>query len=717
MKLAESPFYAAGGGQVADVGTIECAQRRLPRARGGRVPARRRPGARGRRRARASSSQGEPVLARVDHLRAPRDRGQPHGHPPAAGGAARAPRRARAPGRLLRRARTSCASTSATARRSASEELRDVEDRGQRVDRPERPRAPDHDDARRGQAPRRDGAVRREVRRGRAHGRGRGRATTRASSAAARTCARTAEIGPSGSSARPPARRTCGASRRVTGPAAVALLREHDRLLGEIGAELRTRPEEAPEAVRSARAGAQASWRRRSSRAPARRTAAARSTSTRSRAPAEEIAGAKVLAASGGGARREGAARRGRPRQGPARRRGDPARHGRRRRVHLVASVAPALVERGVKAGAVVKVAAEVVGGGGGGRDTMAQAGGRDPEKLDAAIEAARSAIEAALGLMRVARPGVGERRGADWHGGERCAVRVLALDYGSARCGCAVSDPTGTIVTPLETSSARPPSAGWRAARARRSSARPSASSSGCRCRSTAATPSRRARRARSPSALRAVSGARCRWSCTTSASPRGWPSACRGRERRARTPARPPTCSRAGSRRDRVRVPGLGTRRSITAGARTDRRGARTRSTGARTRRRARGRARPASRAAGSSAGRPATARRAEPARRPCRAASRRPSSRRAERAAASTAERERPPPPVEPEPVGAEPVEPVRGHRRIAAAVLEPPDDRREPPVPVSPCAEQPLPIGAEPHRSSPCRRRRAASSPAA
>jgi putative holliday junction resolvase len=29
--------------------------------------------------------------------------------------------------------------------------------------------------------------------------------------------------------------------------------------------------------------------------------------------------------------------------------------------------------------------------------------------------------------------------------------VRVLALDYGSARCGCAVSDPSGTIVTPIE--------------------------------------------------------------------------------------------------------------------------------------------------------------------------------------------------------------------------------------------------------------------------
>lgn len=28
--------------------------------------------------------------------------------------------------------------------------------------------------------------------------------------------------------------------------------------------------------------------------------------------------------------------------------------------------------------------------------------------------------------------------------------VRVLALDYGAARCGCALSDPTGTLATPL---------------------------------------------------------------------------------------------------------------------------------------------------------------------------------------------------------------------------------------------------------------------------
>jgi putative Holliday junction resolvase len=29
--------------------------------------------------------------------------------------------------------------------------------------------------------------------------------------------------------------------------------------------------------------------------------------------------------------------------------------------------------------------------------------------------------------------------------------LRVLALDYGSARCGCAVSDPTGTLASPVD--------------------------------------------------------------------------------------------------------------------------------------------------------------------------------------------------------------------------------------------------------------------------
>jgi putative Holliday junction resolvase len=41
--------------------------------------------------------------------------------------------------------------------------------------------------------------------------------------------------------------------------------------------------------------------------------------------------------------------------------------------------------------------------------------------------------------------------------------VRILALDHGSARCGCAISDPTGTVITPLPLVE-RPDSAAGRA-------------------------------------------------------------------------------------------------------------------------------------------------------------------------------------------------------------------------------------------------------------
>jgi alanyl-tRNA synthetase len=66
-------------------------------------------------------------------------------------------------------------------------------------------------------------------------------------------------------------------------------------------------------------------------------------------------------------------------------------------RAHLVANFAEEVVARGLKAGDVVRVAAEVAGGGGGGRDTMAQAGGRDPDKLPDAVAAARAEIEKGL--------------------------------------------------------------------------------------------------------------------------------------------------------------------------------------------------------------------------------------------------------------------------------------------------------------------------------
>jgi alanyl-tRNA synthetase len=54
-------------------------------------------------------------------------------------------------------------------------------------------------------------------------------------------------------------------------------------------------------------------------------------------------------------------------------------------------------VKRGLSAAEVVRAAAAVVGGGGGGRANVAQAGGRDPERLEEALEVAREAIEKAL--------------------------------------------------------------------------------------------------------------------------------------------------------------------------------------------------------------------------------------------------------------------------------------------------------------------------------
>ena len=51
-----------------------------------------------------------------------------------------------------------------------------------------------------------------------------------------------------------------------------------------------------------------------------------------------------------------------------------------------------------MKAGDIVRAAAPVMGGGGGGRDTLAQAGGRDPEKLEEALQVAHATIESMLG-------------------------------------------------------------------------------------------------------------------------------------------------------------------------------------------------------------------------------------------------------------------------------------------------------------------------------
>ncbi|MCH7728485.1 MAG: hypothetical protein IH991_18695 [Planctomycetes bacterium] len=62
-------------------------------------------------------------------------------------------------------------------------------------------------------------------------------------------------------------------------------------------------------------------------------------------------------------------------------------------KVVLVAGITNDLIERGISAGSWVKKVAPVVGGGGGGKPDMAQAGGKQPEKIGDAIELAKSII------------------------------------------------------------------------------------------------------------------------------------------------------------------------------------------------------------------------------------------------------------------------------------------------------------------------------------
>ena len=171
-KLAESPFYATGGGQVADGGVIECEsgdcrarvadvvrlgddQALVLEPLDGRA-------ARGRARHRARDPDAPPDRANhtATHLlhAALRERA---GHP-------------RAPGRLVRRAGQAALRLhprrGADRRRAARRR-----GRGERADRRGPAGARADDDARRGARPRRDGAVRREVRRRRADGRDRRR--------------------------------------------------------------------------------------------------------------------------------------------------------------------------------------------------------------------------------------------------------------------------------------------------------------------------------------------------------------------------------------------------------------------------------------------------------------------------------------------------------------------------------------------------------------
>ena len=66
-------------------------------------------------------------------------------------------------------------------------------------------------------------------------------------------------------------------------------------------------------------------------------------------------------------------------------------------KVLLVAGISKELVDRGLSAGNWVKVVAPIVGGGGGGKPDMAQAGGKQPEKIGEAVQSASGLFESML--------------------------------------------------------------------------------------------------------------------------------------------------------------------------------------------------------------------------------------------------------------------------------------------------------------------------------
>src|SRR5438067_5527055 len=66
-------------------------------------------------------------------------------------------------------------------------------------------------------------------------------------------------------------------------------------------------------------------------------------------------------------------------------------------KVQIVVAVTPDLTQR-VKAGQVVKEIAPIVGGGGGGRPDFAEAGGRQPEKIDEMLAAAEGVVKRLVG-------------------------------------------------------------------------------------------------------------------------------------------------------------------------------------------------------------------------------------------------------------------------------------------------------------------------------
>jgi alanyl-tRNA synthetase len=180
----------------------------------------------------------------------------------------------------------------------------------------------------------------------------------------------------------------------ITGPAATDYFRERDGALREVG-ELLGNPQDplasarrAAEQLKEASAGAQKAQGQ-----------ALGEEAKRLGATASELGGVQVLVAATELGDQKALLDLANRIQSSL---GDPVVQllggGDKDKVALVALASPGAVAKGLSAAELIRAAAGVVGGGGGGRDDMAQAGGKDPAKLDDALAEARAILEGKLG-------------------------------------------------------------------------------------------------------------------------------------------------------------------------------------------------------------------------------------------------------------------------------------------------------------------------------
>jgi alanyl-tRNA synthetase len=390
VKLADSPFYAAGGGQISDAGTLEC-ERGDCRARVQEVYRLGDDQVLSVVLERGELEPSEPVLARVDHAtRHATQCNHTATHLLHAALRARLGTHVRQAGSYVGPDKLRFDFTHGGG--LSEQELRDVEDQvGAWIAQadPVHPVTTTLDEAKRLGAMALFGEKYGDVVRMVEIGEG----EYSRELCGGTHVANTSEIGVFRVTAETSSAANVRRIEALTGPAAAQLLREHDRELAQVAATLRTQPGRAAEVV----AEHEAERKRLQKARRAEEGAGVDLNAVESNV--EQFAGVPVVvtqALVGDAKDLPATADRVKSKLG-----GDGvvvlgAEVG--GRAALLVSVAPSVVVRGVKAGAIVKLAAEVVGGGGGGRDTMAQAGGRDPSKLSEALAAARKAIEDALG-------------------------------------------------------------------------------------------------------------------------------------------------------------------------------------------------------------------------------------------------------------------------------------------------------------------------------